>query len=158
MQVVSSNKAVCTLQVTDTTGSHQFPAMQKLSVQRGHAFILMYSISNKQSLPELKVIYDEIIDVKGGTKIVPLMLVGNKCDEHNREISEAEGRRMAKQWECSFLETSAKNNYNVQELFEQLLHLEKRRVMSLETGKKKKKEKSKSAQRADGIKNKCVLM
>lgn len=149
---------MCTLQVTDTTGSHQFPAMQRLSIQRGHAFILIYAINDKKSLPQLKPIYDEIIDIKGGIEMVPLMLVGNKCDDTNRQVPESEGMRMAKQWNCSFLETSAKNNFNVQELFEQLLHLEKRRTMSLETGNKKNKEKSKAAKRADGFKNKCDLM
>lgn len=131
--------------------------MQKLSIQRGHAFILTYSTTNKQSLPQLKPVFDEIVDIKGGSEMVPIMLVGNKCDDPNRQIPESEGRRMANQWQCSFLETSAKNNYNIQELFEQLLHLEKRRAMSLETGAKKKKGKSKAAQRADGIKNKCVV-
>ena len=132
--------------------------MQRLSIQRGHAFILIYAINDKKSLPQLKPIYDEIIDIKGGIEMVPLMLVGNKCDDTNRQVPESEGMRMAKQWNCSFLETSAKNNFNVQELFEQLLHLEKRRTMSLETGNKKNKEKSKAAKRADGFKNKCDLM
>jgi GTPase SAR1 family protein len=48
---------VCTLQITDTTGSHQFPAMQRLNISQGHAFILVFSITNRQSLEELKPIY-----------------------------------------------------------------------------------------------------
>lgn len=63
-QVISSNKNVCTLQITDTTGSHQFPAMQRLNITKGHAFMLVYSVTSKQSMEELIPIYREIMDVK----------------------------------------------------------------------------------------------
>ena len=53
-QVISCNKNICTLQITDTTGSHQFPAMQRLSISKGHAFVLVYSITSRQSLQELR--------------------------------------------------------------------------------------------------------
>lgn len=59
-QVISCDKSVCTLQITDTTGSHQFPAMQRLSISKGHAFILVYSITSRQSLEELKPIYQQV--------------------------------------------------------------------------------------------------
>lgn len=56
-QVISCNKNICTLQITDTTGSHQFPAMQRLSISKGHAFILVYSCTSRQSLEELRPIW-----------------------------------------------------------------------------------------------------
>lgn len=56
-QVISCNKNICTLQITDTTGSHQFPAMQRLSMSKGHAFILVYSCTSRQSLEELRPIW-----------------------------------------------------------------------------------------------------
>lgn len=60
LQVISCDKSVCTLQITDTTGSHQFPAMQRLSISKGHAFILVYSITSRQSMEELKPIYQQV--------------------------------------------------------------------------------------------------
>lgn len=153
-QVISCNKQVCTLQITDTTGSHQFPAMQRLSISKGHAFILVYSITSRQSLEELKPIFEEIIQIKGDTESIPIMLVGNKCDETNREVALSEGAELAKRWNCAFLETSAKTNYNVKELFQELLQLEKRRTMSLQLETKK----SKSQKRKEKLKGKCMLM
>lgn len=66
-QVISCGKQqnVCTLQITDTTGSHQFPAMQRLAISKGHAFILVYSIDKPDSFLELENIFDEIKLIKG---------------------------------------------------------------------------------------------
>ena len=84
-QVISCNqKNVCTLQITDTTGSHQFPAMQRLSVSKGHAFVLVYSVTSRQSLEELGPIVMMLKEVKGDQLAeAPIMLVGNKKDESN---------------------------------------------------------------------------
>lgn len=48
------------------------------------------------------------------------MLVGNKSDESAelREVSQAEGEAQAAAWGISFMETSAKTNHNVTELFQ----------------------------------------
>ncbi|XP_074933508.1 GTP-binding protein Di-Ras2-like [Phalacrocorax aristotelis] len=116
-QVISCIKSICPLQITDTTGSHQFPAMQHLSISKGHAFILVYSITRHQSLEELRPIYEQICQIKGGIESVPIMLLWNKNDEYqNREV-ESSGEAMAKKWKCDFMETSAKLNHSVKELF-----------------------------------------
>uniref|UniRef100_A0A0K0DHV4 GTP-binding protein Di-Ras2 n=1 Tax=Angiostrongylus cantonensis TaxID=6313 RepID=A0A0K0DHV4_ANGCA len=133
-QVISCNqKNVCTLQITDTTGSHQFPAMQRLSISKGHAFILIYSVTSKQSLEELAPIVKTLMEVKGSSlSEVPIMLVGNKSDDRERrEVTKETGAKLADKWGTRFIETSAKNNENITELFQQLLALEKKRTLAL---------------------------
>ncbi|CAI5696072.1 unnamed protein product [Oreochromis niloticus] len=153
-QVISCDKSVCTLQITDTTGSHQFPAMQRLSISKGHAFILVYSITSRQSLEELKPIYQQVLAIKGNVEAIPIMLVGNKSDETQREVETKDGEAQANQWKCAFMETSAKTNHNVTELFQELLNLDKKRNMSLNIDGKRSGKQS----RADRLKGKCSVM
>ena len=48
-----------------------------------------------------------------------MVLVGNKCDldESEREVTEAQGRELAVEMGCPFMETSAKNKINNEECF-----------------------------------------
>lgn len=154
-QVISCNKQVCTLQITDTTGSHQFPAMQRLSISKGHAFILVFSVTSRQSLEELKPIYNEIKGLKEDIDCIPIMLVGNKIDDTaSRQVTDKVASQLAKNWGCSYIETSAKMNTNVKELFQELLQQEKRRNVSLNIdGKKSRARKSR-----EKLKGKCTIM
>ena len=57
---------------------------------------MVFSISSKQSLTELKPILELINEIKGTMADVPLVLVGNKNDEDAgpREVSTATGETL----------------------------------------------------------------
>lgn len=97
----------------------------------------------------------QVLAIKGSTESIPIMLIGNKSDETaQREVEVKEGETQAAAWKCAFMETSAKTNSNVKELFQELLALEKKRDMSLSIdGKRSGKQK-----RADKLKGKCSVM
>lgn len=53
---------------------------------------------------------------------VPVVLVGNKTDLHQeRAVSTDDGRKLAESWKAQFLETSAKQNESVADIFHLLL-------------------------------------
>jgi hypothetical protein len=112
-----------------STGTHQFPAMQRLSIQKGHAFMLLYSITSKQTLEELKSIYNQIREIKADQHCdTPILLMGCKLDEAAcREVTENLGKQLASHWSCAWIETSAKTNQNIREAFQELLKLDKKR-------------------------------
>lgn len=57
------------------------------TINPGHAFILVYSVTSRQSLEELKPMWEMIRSIKGDLTDIPVILVGNKCDEtDNREV------------------------------------------------------------------------
>jgi GTPase SAR1 family protein len=46
------------------------------------------------------------------------VLVGNKCDlEHRRTVSSEQGKELARLYNIQFIETSAKDTINIEELF-----------------------------------------
>lgn len=53
---------------------------------------------------------------------VPVVIVGNKTDLHQeRAVTFAEGKKLAESWKAGFLETSAKQNESVDDIFHLLL-------------------------------------
>lgn len=68
------------------------------------------------------------------------------------QVSQAEGQAQATTWSISFMETSAKTNHNVTELFQELLNMEKTRTVSLQldTKKQKKQKKEKKSKDTNG--------
>lgn len=66
-------------------------------------------------------VYRQIIEVKAGEENLPILLVGNKCDEESsREVTHDYANEMVSKIlkGCGFIETSAKTNHNVQEAFQ----------------------------------------
>ncbi|VDM22842.1 unnamed protein product [Hydatigera taeniaeformis] len=94
----------------------QFTAMRDLYMKNGQGFVLTYSITSPPSLFDLFDLREHIIRVKD-TENVPIVLVGNKCDlEDERAVGKEEGQKLARRWNCSFMETSAKSKINVSEV------------------------------------------
>lgn len=122
-QLVGGQRRMGVLQITDATGGQRYPGLKRMAIARGHAFILVYSVTRKETLEELKPFYELIREIKGSNlHKFPIVLVGNRNDEGPRELALADGAACAQEWNCAFMETSAKEDINVQELFRMLLY------------------------------------
>lgn len=109
------------LKLVDTAGQDEyslFPSQYSIDV---HGYVLVYSITSLKSFDVVKSIHEKLLDITGKEN-VPLVLVGNKTDLHmERAISTEEGKRLADEWKAIFLETSAKENQSVSDIFHNLL-------------------------------------
>lgn len=111
----------CMMEILDTAGTEQFTAMRDLYMKNGQGFVLVYSITAQATFNDLMELHDQIVRVKD-TSNVPMILVGNKCDlEDERVVSKDQGQHLAKQFNCSFMEASAKMKINVPEIFYNLV-------------------------------------
>jgi len=107
----------------DTAGSYQFPAMKRLTIERGDAFILVYSLDDESTIEEVLRLRREIIDIKGTTE-VPMLIVGNKTDlvcKEKRDTVRAKVTRLVEGQNILRSETSAKYGINVSGVFHALL-------------------------------------
>ncbi|KAK9457105.1 ras family-domain-containing protein [Dipodascopsis uninucleata] len=95
--------------------------MREQYMRAGQGFLLVYSITSQSSFEEIKVFHQQILRVKD-KDYFPIVVVGNKCDlETERQISQQTGRKLAQDYQCSFIETSAKQRINVDEAFYNLV-------------------------------------
>ncbi|KAF9914731.1 Ras GTPase [Lobosporangium transversale] len=95
--------------------------MREQYMRTGEGFLLMYSITSRNSFEEISTFYQQILRVKD-KDFFPVILVANKCDlEHERQVSTHEGRELAKTFNSRLIEASAKQRINVDESFYNLV-------------------------------------
>lgn len=112
---------VALLDVLDTAGQEEYSAMREQYMRTGEGFLLVYSITSRQSFEEIQTFQQQILRVKD-KDYFPIILVGNKCDlESERMVSTEEGAHLARQFNCKFIETSAKSRINVDNAFYDLV-------------------------------------
>ncbi|KAK3202962.1 hypothetical protein GRF29_154g1322020, partial [Pseudopithomyces chartarum] len=108
---------VALLDVLDTAGQEEYSAMREQYMRTGEGFLLVYSITDRQSFEEIMTFQQQILRVKD-KDYFPMIVVGNKCDlDGERQVSTQEGQNLARQFGCKFIETSAKSRINVDNAF-----------------------------------------
>ncbi|XP_071496224.1 GTP-binding protein Rheb-like [Diadema setosum] len=111
------------LKIIDTAGQDEYSIFpQSLSVNI-HGYVLVYAVTSAKSFEVVQIIYEKLLDMTGKVN-VPLVLVGNKTDLHmERSISTQQGKQLADSWGATFVESSAKQNESVEDIFKAVLQL-----------------------------------
>ena len=116
-KIITLNGTTLYLQIWDTAGQENYRSITR-SYYRGAAIaLIVYDISRRESFLSIKQWISEVHEHGNfGTLIV---LVGNKSDlGQQRKVTTEEGQELAKRHKIMFVETSAKDDVNVKELFE----------------------------------------
>ena len=105
------------LQIWDTCGQECYKSLIRNFYRNASMAILVYSIDSKESFESVKKQINEIKEHSNPD--IKLFLIGNKIDlEEKREITNEMGEQFCKDNLFSFfLETSAKNSINTENLF-----------------------------------------
>lgn len=118
----------------------EFTAMREQYMRSGEGFVIMYSITDRQSFREASQAKKQIERVRRSEDI-PMVLVANKIDlESKREVTTEEGQALAQEFDCPFFETSAALRHFVDDVFHTLVRrIRKKERLGLKSTQKNKK-------------------
>jgi len=121
------NKKNIYLKIYDTSGQERYRAIAKNFYHGADGILLFYDITSKKSFDSIGN-WIESINESIKTSEIGLLIIGNKSDlEENREVSEEMRKKLEKSQNVEIIETSAKNNINIDisfnKLIEKMLHL-----------------------------------
>ncbi|XP_062434807.1 ras-related protein Rab-17 [Rhea pennata] len=116
-QTLCLETATVRLEIWDTAGQEKYHSVCHLYYRGAQAALLVYDITRKETLARAKLWLQELEKEFLHDEIV-IALVGNKTDlAAEREVTTEEGEEFAKSKSLLYMETSAKSNYQVNEVF-----------------------------------------
>lgn len=102
------------LQIWDTGGAEKFRAITKAYYRGSHGILVVFDISRRDTFNQTRMWIDSIQDAKNNH--ARIILIGNKCDLE-RDVTKEEAENLASQYKIRYIETSVKDNINVEEAF-----------------------------------------
>jgi len=116
------------LQIWDTAGQERFRTITTAYYRGAMGMLLVYDVTNAKSFDNIR---NWIRNVQEhAAENVNKLLIGNKCDMVElKAVDTARGQSIADEYGIKYLETSAKDNFNVEEAFITLARDIKKRLV-----------------------------
>lgn len=108
------------LAIWDTAGQERFRTLTPSYYRDAQGAILVYDVNKRSTFQKLDSWLNEL-EIYGTKSNMAKMVVGNKIDQGERELSREDGFKFAKKHRMLFLETSAKTSEGVKEAFEEVV-------------------------------------
>ena len=106
--------------IWDPAGQERFHSITKNIYRNAHGVLFVYDITNRESFNNIK---NWIRDLQNVGNDVRAAILGNKLDlESNRVIKHEEIEEICREYNMPFLETSARENINVNEGFDLIVN------------------------------------
>ncbi|XP_044580393.1 ras-related protein Rab-18-B-like, partial [Cotesia glomerata] len=104
----------------DTAGQERFRTLTPSYYRDGQGAILMYDVTDRNTFVKLETWLDELNTYCNKSEIVK-MVVGNKIDLPDRQVTTEEGLNFARRHQTLYIESSAKTADGVKCCFEELV-------------------------------------
>lgn len=109
------NKTV-KLKIWDTAGQERFRNITTQYYKNADGILLVFDVSDKASFDKTSQWLNQIKTNNSNDHVV-VLLVGNKCDVEDRQVSVDQAEAFAKEYGLNYFETSALTNYNIDDAF-----------------------------------------
>lgn len=118
VQTLEIEERIIKLQIWDTGGQERFAPLVRSYFRGGQGVAIVYDVAQRQSFERVRHWVDMVKE--HASDDVEMMIIGNKSDLENREVTSQEAQELALELEALWIETSAKSKENVEEAFTQL--------------------------------------
>ena len=109
-----------TLQIWDTAGQERYRALAKSFFKGAQGILFVYDITSHKSFDQIN---KWIKDAQTHSSDFQSIIIGNKCDLKNKNVSDDELNAMGNKKNMPVMETSAKDRINVDEAFLKLVEM-----------------------------------
>lgn len=108
------------MQIWDTAGQQRFKTMTETYYKGAAGVVLVYSITDRKTFNNIESWLKQINESQ--PQNMAKIIVGNKsdCSDKDRQVTFEQGQRLAQKYNVQFLESSAKENTNIQEIFNKM--------------------------------------
>ena len=108
--------------ITDTAGEERFRSLTKMFYKGADGIFVGFSLVEPQTLESIDYWISQINDNCSKDYPISLVLFGNKCDDkENIKVKKEDIDAIKNKYNLTYFETSAKDNINIQNLFEYLI-------------------------------------
>ena len=114
MAIGGSDK-IAQMHIWDTLGQERFKSLSPIFFRKSIGALLVYDVCDKESFLALKGWKQQIED--NSEESIVVMLVGNKVDKPDKQVTSEVGAEFARENGWGFMEVSAKTDLNIRSAF-----------------------------------------
>ena len=120
-RIIEKNGKLVKIRIWDTAGQERFHSITSGYLRGLHGCFIVYDVSDRDSFDKLDTWIQFYKDFNKYKERI-MIILGNKTDKQNREVTKDEGIRYSKSKGLSIFETSTVSMINVNEAFEEMIN------------------------------------
>ncbi len=120
--IMIQNHTLIKSYIWDTAGQETFSPIIASYYRDIAGAIIVFDVTNRDSFDRCVFWLSELDNKRRSLRDISVILLGNKIDHNNRDVSEEEAKQFAKDHGLLYMETSAKTGQNIEVFYRIFIH------------------------------------